>query len=158
MEMQRLRSVMESAGCTHVSTYVNSGNVLFESEEEKREIHTAVSALLAVEFCFEIPLLLKSEAEIKQIAEAIPENWQNNQEQKTDVAYLFPEADSESIVAEIPLKREYADIIYTKGALIWHILKKNYNKSRLNTLIGKELYQHMTVRNVNTARFLAGRL
>ena len=56
---------------------------------------------------------------------------------------------------EIPAKREYVDFIYVRGAIIWHIMKKNYNKSQINKLVGLKLYKQMTVRNVNTARFLA---
>ena len=98
----------------------------------------------------------KSEEEIKGIAAIIPQEWKNNKEQKTDVAYLFPEVDSIETLDEIPVKREYIDFIYVKGAIIWHIMKEDYNRSQLNKLVGIKLYQLMTIRNVNTARFLAG--
>ena len=43
--------------------------------------------------------------EMKKIADVIPENWQSNTEQKTDIAYLFPEFDSKKIFFElIPLR------------------------------------------------------
>lgn len=93
---------------------------------------------------------------IRRIAAAVPDHWQNNSEQKTDVAYLFPEIDSEEIIDNLPVKREFIDILYVKGALIWNVRKSDYNRSRLNKIIGMKLYQQMTVRNVNTARFLAG--
>jgi len=156
VEMKRLKKVLEAMGYSNVSTYLNSGNVLFETQVHQNLIQEDVPKILLQEFGFEIPTLIKSEEEIKSIASVIPHEWQNDQEQKTDVAYLFPEVDSEKTVDEIPAKRAYVDFIYVKGAIIWHVMKEDYNKSQLNKLVGQKLYQKMTVRNVNTARFLAG--
>ena len=155
VEMKRLKSLIENIGYTNVSTYLNSGNALFEAEETQEQIQLDFPKALFNEFGFEIPTLIKSDVEIKNIASVIPEEWQNNLEQKTDVAYLFPEVDSEEIIDRIPVKKEYVDLIYVRGAIVWHLMKKNYNKSQLNKLIGQKLYKEMTVRNVNTARFLA---
>ena len=110
---------------------------------------------MSIKFDFKIPLLVKTELEIKNIASAIPEDWQNNSTHKTDVAYLFPEIHSEKILDELPLKKEFIDIHYVPGAIYWTIDKKNYNKSNLNKIISHRLYQFMTIRNVNTARYLA---
>ncbi len=156
VEMKRLKSLLESIGYSNVSTYLNSGNALFETQDNQKQIQEDVSKALLEEFGFEITTLIKSEDEIKKIASVIPVEWQNNKEQKTDVAFLFPEVDSEETMDEINVKREYVDLIYVEGAIIWHIMKKDYNKSQLNKLVGQKLYQQMTVRNVNTARFLAG--
>jgi len=143
VEMKRLKAMLESMGYTNVSTYLNSGNARFESNLAQTD-----------EFGYEIPILIKTQEEIEAIVATIPEEWQNNKEEKTDVAFLFPEIDSEKTIDELPVKREYVDFIYIKGAIIWHIMKKDYNKSQLNKLVGRKLYQLMTVRNVNTARFL----
>lgn len=155
VEMERLKSMLESMGYTDVTTYLNSGNAIFESTDNQEQIQKDVTEALSKEFELDIPTLIKSEDEIKRIASAIPKEWQNDKEQKTDVAYLFDEVDTEETVDKIPVKKEFTDIIYVKGAIIWHIMKKDYNKSQLNKLIGLKLYKLMTVRNVNTARFLA---
>lgn len=93
---------------------------------------------------------------MKYIAKAIPEDWLNDPTQRTDVAYLFPEADSKKIIEELPLKIEFLEIRYIKGAIFWNIKRENVNKSQLAKLISHKLYKSMTIRNVNTARFLAG--
>jgi uncharacterized protein (DUF1697 family) len=93
---------------------------------------------------------------MKIIGDAIPDEWQNDAKQRTDVAYLFKKADSKKILNDLPVNRKYIDVRYIKGAVFWNLDRKNRNKSRLGKLIGHNLYQLMTVRNVNTARFLAG--
>lgn len=155
VEMKRLKSLLENMGYFNVKTYLNSGNALFETDENLEQTKIELSKIMAEEFGFEIPTLIKSEEEIKKIASIIPNEWQNNSEQKTDVAYLFPEIDSKETVDKIPVKREYVDFIYVKGAIVWHIMKKDYNKSQLNKIVSHKFYKQMTVRNVNTARFLA---
>lgn len=156
VEMKRLKALMESMGYCNVATYLNSGNVLFETNDDRRQIQETVPKALEVEFGFEIATIIKSAEEMKRIASAIPIEWENNQEQKTDVAYLFPEIDYEGIVDELPLKIEFADMLYVSGAVVWRIFRHNYNKSQLNKIVGQKVYQQMTVRNVNTARYLAG--
>lgn len=155
IDMKDLKRIFESLNFEKVSTYINSGNIFFETEKEQKDLDQEVKEILKTEYALVIPTLIKTEEEIKYIANAIPEEWQNNSEEKTDVAYLFSEIDSEEILNELPFNREYIEVSYVKGALLWNVKRKNYNKSQLNKIIGHRLYQFMTVRNVNTARYLA---
>ncbi|MDC7235247.1 MAG: DUF1697 domain-containing protein [Spirochaetales bacterium] len=157
VEMKRLKALFEASGYTEVSTYLNSGNVLFSSSREQGSVQKEIPGLLQKEFGFEISTLILNRKDARRIAEAIPPEWENNAEQKTDIAYLFPEIDSPDTIEKLPLMKEYMDIRYVKGAIIWNIQKKEYNKSRLSKITGTREYQLMTVRNVNTARFLAGK-
>jgi len=149
--MKDLTVLFESLDCFNVSTYINSGNVIFESKDGQDTIIKKVKAGFKQEYDFEIPFLVKTENEMKKIAGAIPKEWQNDSTHKTDVAYLFPEIDSKEILDELPVKKEFIDIRYVPGALFWNIDRNNYNKSNLNKIISHRVYQFMTVRNVNTA-------
>ncbi len=155
VDMKKLKIIFESLGCINVSTYINSGNIIFESKGNKKNILKKIEDSLKKEFDFEIPTLVKTEKEMKKIADNIPAKWQNNSSQRSDVAYLFPEIDSQKTIDNLPVKKEFIDIRYIKGAIYWNIDRNNYNKSHLNKIISHKLYQFMTVRNVNTARYLA---
>ncbi len=155
VEMKKLRVLFESLGFLNVSTYINSGNVIFESEDKTEVVFRKVEGGLKKEFGFEIPVLVKKQSEMQKIVEAIPEGWQNDALQRTDVAYLFAEADSKKIIAELPIKRELVEIKYVKGAIIWNVKREDVIKSHLAKIIGHKLYKSMTIRNVNTARYLA---
>jgi uncharacterized protein (DUF1697 family) len=155
VEMKKLKIYFESIGCTNVSTYINSGNVFFESDETREHLRKKVEAGFENEFGFDIPLLIKTKQEIKKIADAIPQAWQNDAEQRTDVAYLFEEIDSKEIVDLLPIKKELVEIKYIKGAVFWNVKRADVMKSRLAKIISHTLYKSMTVRNVNTARYLA---
>lgn len=155
VEMKKLKAVFESLGYINVYTYINTGNVVFESKDCRGGILEKIRIVLKKEFGFEIPILIKTEMEMKKIAGAIPKKWQNDSTHKSDVAYLFSEIDSKKTIDNLPVKKEYIDIQYVKGAIFWNIERKNYNKSHLNKIIGHALYKYMTVRNVNTARHLS---
>jgi uncharacterized protein (DUF1697 family) len=155
VEMKRLKNLFESLGFANVSTYINSGNVLFGSNENLSYLQKTITARLGEEFGFEIPTLIKTKDEIKAIVDAIPQKWQNNDEQRSDVAFLFAEIDYLEILDELPINKELVDIRYVQGAVFWNIERKNYNKSHLNKLIKHKTYQLMTIRNVNTTRILA---
>ena len=71
------------------------------------------------------------------------------------MAYLFNEIDSAETLNILPVKKEFIDIKYVKGAIIWNVNRKNLNKSQLSKIVSHKVYQFMTVRNVNTARYLA---
>lgn len=152
VEMKKLKTLFESLGYTDVLTYINSGNIIFRSDLKSDVLQKEIESNLKKEFGFDVPVLVKTDREIQRITEAIPKEWKNDPRQRSDVAYLFCEIDSKKILAELPIKKEYLDIRYTKGAIYWNIDRKNYNKSQINKLIGHQLYQKMTVRNINTAQ------
>jgi uncharacterized protein (DUF1697 family) len=152
--MKSLKAVFESLGYRNVSTYINSGNVLFESGKKLVKIQEEIENKIKIEFGFDVQVLIKTAKEMKTIADAIPRQWENDSEQRSDVAYLFPEVDSAKTINELPVKKEFIDIRYVKGAIFWNVRRKDVNKSHLVKLIGHKLYQFMTVRNINTARYL----
>jgi len=153
---QALKEAFEALAYEDVEIYINSGNVLFSSSKEKAELRQEIDPMLEALFAASIDFLIKTQAEMLEIAQAIPENWENNSEQKTDVAYLFEEIDDERISAKVPAKKEYLDLRYLKGALIFHVSRENQMKSQYSKIVSSPIYKHMTLRNVNTARYLAG--
>ena len=153
--MASLRALMEKIGFLNVTSYLNSGNVIFDSELPKREIESSIEVSLTKLVGQKIPILVKSSLELDLINKSIPNEWQNDDFHKTDVAYLFKEADSQKTLESLPIRREYLDIRYVKGALFWNVSRENYNKSHINKIIGHVLYEKMTIRNINTARQLA---
>jgi len=158
IEMSKLRKVFEELGFDNVLTYINSGNVIFESEDDVKIIRTTIESELKNKFNDNFPTLVKSVNDLKNIVKNIPKNWENNGEQRTDVAYLFEEIDNEKILEELPIKKDFVEVKYTKGAIIWNVKRENVTKSQLAKIISHKLYKSMTVRNVNTARFLANGL
>ena len=155
--MKELREHVEALNFVNVSTYLNSGNLLFDSEESVQDVKKKIAEMFTSAYDFDIPVLIKTQQQMKAIENAIPETWYNDEIHKTDVAYLFSEADSPKVIDELPIKKEFVDVRYVKGALFYRVARADYNKSQLNKIIGHRLYKLMTIRNINTARKLAGK-
>jgi len=155
IDMKHLKALFEGLGYTGVSTYINSGNIRFESDDTAASIAACLDACFRKELGFEIPTLIKTLEEMQLIAAEIPAHWQNDTEQRTDVAYLFDEIDNIDIIDRLPFKKDFINVRYVKGAIIWNLSREHVYKSHLGKLIGHPHYQKMTMRNVNTARQLA---
>ena len=155
IDKKSLEAAFINLGYTNVQIYINSGNVIFSTTKSKAKISEEIDTALFELFRARIQFLLKTSSEMKKIGEAIPKKWKNDTNEKTDIAYLFSDIDNPEIVNELPFKKEYVKVIYVKGALIMNVPREYQFKSQYSKIIGNKIYKSMTLRNVNTARYLA---
>jgi len=153
--MKTLKELLEGLGLSNVVTYLNSGNVVFESKLGVPELTCLIGDELKRAFGQEVPTLVKTAAEMIAIAESIPREWGNNDREQTYVAYLFDDVAAPGLVEELPIKREYMRIFYAHKVIVWNIQRADYNRSQITKIVGHSSYARMTTRNVNTARKLA---
>ena len=155
VEMSRLKTLFENLGFTEVRTYINSGNVIFSSDQkDQHKLCQEVEKAIAGEFGFAVPIIIKSASQLKTIAEAIPKEAQNNTEMKCDVLFLWDEVDSPNSLKDLDLREGIDEVQYVPGALIWMVSREDINKSRLLKIVGTPFYKKVTIRNCNTVRKL----
>ena len=68
--MAELRDVVEGLGHTDVSTFIQSGNVIFTSA--KKVTPASLESALADRFGFDIPVMLRTRAELKKVVDNLP--------------------------------------------------------------------------------------
>ena len=153
--MKSLKALLEGLGLSDVLTYLNSGNVVFDSTLSASDLTRLIEDELERAFGATIPTLVKTSAEMIAIAQSIPSEWGSNAGEQTYVAYLFSDVDRPSLASELPVKRQFMSIFYVPGAIVWNIKRENYNRSQITKIVGHRSYARMTTRNVNTARKLA---
>lgn len=153
------QTVLERLGFSEVAIYINSGNAVFSSDQTPDVAE--VAAALEKYFGFVIPTLVLPGDKIKRIAAAIPSEWTNDPPrpdksgQKSDVLYLFHEADTPEILAKLGYRPDIETMLYVEGAVLTNITRANQAKGSLQKLIGSKLYAQVTVRNIATAKKLA---
>lgn len=152
VEMTRLKAVFEKAGATEVSTYINSGNVLFTDSRQPNELVTLIESSIESEFGFKVPIVLRTANQIKTLIESIPSEWTNDTVQRTDVMFLWDEIDNENILQAVHSNPEIERTMYVPGALIWNIGRQNVMRGSAIKLVNTSLYKQMTIRNINTVR------
>ena len=151
--MTDLRQVFAGLGFSGISTYINSGNVIFSSSQVPDAAQ--IEAALKRHFGFTIGTLVLSQVKLASVISAIPSKWANDTAQKSDIAFLFDDADSPDIVKRVGYRSEIETFIYVPGALIMNISRTNQPKGSLLKLVGTPLYRQMTIRNINTVHKLA---
>ncbi len=70
--MADLRALLETSGLNEVSTYIQSGNVIFKSEASAKECSENISEAILEKYGWEVPILIKTPSEIKSILENCP--------------------------------------------------------------------------------------
>ncbi|MBX2866946.1 DUF1697 domain-containing protein [Candidatus Kaiserbacteria bacterium] len=156
IKMIELKVLFESLGYTNVVTYINSGNVIFETR--KKDVSRLASEIqkgIKKKFKLNIPVVLRTQKNIEKVCKKIPPDWVNDKDNKTDVMFLWDKFASKKTLKLISTNPKIDSLLYVDGAIIWHLKKKNYGKSKMNDIIGTEVYKNMTVRNINTVRKLA---
>ncbi|APQ60545.1 hypothetical protein PPOLYM_01775 [Paenibacillus polymyxa] len=153
IEMKKLKQTFENAGLGHVTTYINSGNIIFSSQgDSNEELSLKLEQAILEDFSLPIRVIVRNMKEIQSIMEALPNEWSNDTQMKSDVLFLWDEINDISVLDKLPLKPGIGHVIYTTGAVLYSVSKQQVTKSGLTKLVGTKLYQQMTVRNVNTTR------
>lgn len=155
VEMPKLKLTFERAGFKNVKTYINSGNVIFESsEKDALKLCEQIEKAIEKEFGFEVPVLIRSLDEIEKFLEKLPENWVNDTTMKCDVMFLWPDIDSPDILNKIPHNPEIEDVVYYPGAVVWRIDRDKVTRGKVIRIVGTDLHKKLTIRNPNTVRKL----
>lgn len=153
LNMKELKQIFEKHGMKSVSTYINSGNIIFENNElKKSELVKVLEKAIFNEYALNIDILIRSKTEYTVMMNTLPEYWTNDKSMKTDVLFLSEEIDSESILNKLTIKPEIDTVLYVPGALFWSVDREKVTKSGMMKLAGSTLYKKMTLRNVNTTR------
>lgn len=155
VSMQELKLVFEQAGMKNVKTYINSGNVLFESSRtSKTEIAGHLEEAIKARFGFAVKVLVWDKDSLSALADALPDSWVS-ETMRCNILFLWGEIDNPSIMKAMPIKLGIDNLQYQKGALVWSVERKNITKSGMTKIIGTDVYRQMTVRNSNTLYKLA---
>ena len=153
--MAELRSAFEDAGMSAIRTYINSGNVLFTTDIEDRDLlATHLQHAIRKRSGVSSDVQLRDEEQLAAVVAAIPVEWANDASMKCDVLFLQPDVDSAEVVQELGPRSGIEDALYVRGAVIWRVDRKDATRNRLTRIVGTPLYSRVTVRNCNTVRKL----
>lgn len=158
--MPRLRESFEALDCGAVTTYINSGNVLFEApaavrtEADLSRFADVVEPQLEGDFGFNITVVMRSHRRLRASVAKIPRHWANDGEHRADVIFLRPEVDRAAVLAELTLRPGVDEAVYGNGLVAWRVPRNLVTRSGLTAIVGTPLYRQVTVRNITTARKL----
>src|SRR5689334_7157589 len=113
INMRELKERFEGIGFENVSTYINSGNVIFTTKEsDARRLEEKIEKMLMKEFELEAKVVVRSLAEMAQLVESLPAGWGADSDWRYNVMFLRHTIDSEKILDELIAKGDHEQIVY----------------------------------------------
>ncbi len=149
--MADLRETFEDAGCTAVSTYIQSGNVLFSSAAPRAALERDLEALLERRFGVPLVVVLRSHQQLRSVvAKAPPGFGEKPETYHSDVVFLKAPLTSRQAMRVVEA-REGVDRAWPgTGVLYFERLSSRRAQSRMSRLASTPEYRLMTIRNWTT--------
>ena len=160
ISMRELKEKFEGIGFENVSTYINSGNVIFTTKNsdarkvDARKLEEKIEKMLVEEFGLEAKVVVRSLAELAQLVESLPPNWGGDSDWRYNVMFLRHTIDSEKILDELTAKGDHEEIVYRPGTVLWSVRASEANRTNMQKLSSRKIFRDMTVRNLNTTKKL----
>ncbi|GAB4157187.1 MAG: DUF1697 domain-containing protein [Candidatus Dojkabacteria bacterium] len=150
--MTDLKSTFEQMGFINVKTYIQSGNVIFETTETNLpRLTTQIETTLTKKFNYKSLVVVITEKQLKETVQKAPEGFgQSPDKYKYDVIFLKPPLTSEEAKVQIITNPEVDQKFAGVDVLYFSRDSAKLSKSRLHKLIALKIYKSMTVRNWNT--------
>lgn len=155
IRMSLLKESFERMGFDDVATYINSGNIIFKTQEgDARKLERSVEGMLSSEYELECKVVVRSLSEMADLFKSLPETWDGDGRWKYNVIFLRHSIDSENILDGLKPESDIEQIVYRPGTLLWSARISDLSRTVMNKLPGQKLFQEMTVRNTNTTKKL----
>ena len=158
--MSELKKCFAELGFAEIVTYLNSGNVIFSSAiEDKDVLSNKVQLMIRDRFHLEIPVFIILQEELAELLKNAPDWWgDDNREIYDNLIFLMPPLSYEEFYDEIGVpKAEYESVYHYKNVVFWSFSRKDYQKtSWWSKTAGSGVSGRITIRTANTVRKIAG--
>lgn len=153
IKMSELKECLETIHLKHIQTFLQSGNVVFESElEDTEKLQILIQHSIEFVFSINVPVIVRSQEEMKNILTANPfDNFSVLPKDKIFINYLQNLPTEETLTAFKPMDAK-GDIFKIDGKNIFIYCQNPYNETKLqNNFFEKKLFTFATTRNFNTS-------
>lgn len=148
IKMELLRDMFTAAGYGNVVTYIQSGNVIFDTKGKTDKVRSDIEKMLEKELGYRVATIVRTVEELQNVVAANPfANMQDGY--KLYITYLAaePSADAAANLPKVLLEGEQIQFI---GREIYFITAGYGNTKFSNNYIEKQLKTEATTRNLAT--------
>ncbi len=151
--MPKLRDCFTDAGYTNVSTYINSGNVIFESAERSiPKLIAAIEKAIAEQFQLKLRVTVVSAKQLAKNIAGAPKDWGNDTTRKHNLLFVRPPKTAEDVLKAIGETKPDLETVSTgQGVVYWSASLAAFGRTASSKFASKPIYQDVTVRNYNTS-------
>ncbi|KRD08673.1 hypothetical protein ASE48_08975 [Mycobacterium sp. Root265] len=157
--MTDLRAALEAHGLENVSTYIQSGNVLFETDRPAKTLESEIEA--ALEKAFKVPLVvvLRSHRQLKSVIDKAPNGFGTDPDTYySDAVFLKAPLTAKQVMGIVALRDGVDQAWPGTGVVYFARLGAQRTKSKMSKIVGTPEYKQMTIRSWTTTVKLLGLL
>lgn len=150
IKMADLKSLYESLGFQNVVTYIQSGNVIFDTNsKDKSELKAKIEKVIEEEYKFHVPVEIRTHREIADIIDNNPLDPVDPQKNGTKVLVTFLSSQpTDARVSDLQHHVAAPEQLFVMGKEVYLYCPNGYGKSKLsNTFLEKKLGVGATTRN-----------
>ena len=146
--MTDLRAALEGAGFDSVSTYIQSGNVLFRTTAAAASLESKIEKLLEARFGIPLLVVVRSHAQIRTLIDSAPDGFgAKPKTYHSDVIFLKRPLTSKQAMKVVDLRDGVDRSHPGPGVIYFERLSARRTESRMSRIVGKPEYKQMTIRN-----------
>jgi uncharacterized protein (DUF1697 family) len=152
MRMPELKSLYESLGFAHVRTYVQSGNVIFDStEEDFVNLAELIETQIVQFFGYAVSVFIRGMDDFQRIIDSNPFLHERNEDPASlHVTFLY-RAPSESVLSQLVIRTNEADEFILGDKEIYIFCPNGYGRTKFsNNYFERKLNLPATTRNWNS--------
>jgi uncharacterized protein (DUF1697 family) len=151
IRMPALKACFEAQGLCQVTTYIQSGNVVFADASHPDALTARLETALSRTFAYRARVAVRSLDEMKQIVARAPRGFgKRPAAYRYDVVYLKEALSAKEALKSIPAKPGVDRVVAGGGVLYCSRLISKAAQSGMSRVVGTPAYQNMTIRNWNT--------
>lgn len=152
IQMAELRSCFTDMGLDNVVTVLQTGNVIFDSDEALSALKRLIEAGLHTRFNYPAHVQVYTVAHLREIVEATPFDGSDSQ-MHSYVVFFEDGLERELVVEASDLEAESETIELGDGVIYWQVPKGSTLQSGFAKYLTKVRYRDFhTNRNINTLR------
>jgi Uncharacterized protein conserved in bacteria len=152
--MSELKMGFEKLGFTETKTYLNSGNVVFSSNED-RDFSGQLEVMIKDRFDLDIPVFVIQREELEDVLKNAPDWWgTENKEIYDNLIFIMPPTTFTEVFNKIgEPKDEFEKIKSYKKTVFWSFSRKDYQKTNWwSKTASAGISNKLTIRTANTVR------
>jgi uncharacterized protein (DUF1697 family) len=156
IKMPALKAAFEDAGFDNVSTYIQSGNVLFDAPDRgSAELTKRIEKMLAAAFDYIPTVVVRSRKQMRAIVDGAPKGFGSQPATyRYDVFFLKEPLTAKAVMKHIPTNPAVDTVNAGTGVIYFSRLTARATASRVNRFVVSPVYKNVTNRNWNTTKKL----
>jgi uncharacterized protein (DUF1697 family) len=153
VSMAALKQCFEGTGLDQVTTFIQSGNVIFESNAKgSATLTTRIERALSQTLGIDSGVVLLSHHQLKTVVDEAPAAWKRTNRLRCNIAFLRPPVTPAQVLSAIDARPGIDSVKAGKGAVYLATELSALTKSGLRKLIGTPVYRELTIRTYGTCQ------